>query len=111
MSADWVAALQRVDRLTDREREVFLLLVTGESNQQLADRLFVSERTIRAHLDKVRVKLGAPTRLALALASFAHQYRWSGGVAGAGAGRRDTSAGCSRCPRSLAAVDGGPAHP
>lgn len=48
--------------LTPRELEVLGLLVDGRSNQQIAHVLFVSPRTVAAHLEHILVKLGAPTR-------------------------------------------------
>ncbi|MFE5871737.1 response regulator transcription factor [Streptomyces roseifaciens] len=70
----WVDALQRVEQLTSRELEVFALLSQGGSNQALADELFVSERTIRAHLTSISAKLRLASRLQLCLASHAHSY-------------------------------------
>ncbi|MEU1816643.1 LuxR C-terminal-related transcriptional regulator [Streptomyces roseifaciens] len=70
----WVDALPRVDQLTARELEVFTLLSHGSSNQALADALFVSERTIRAHLTSIAIKLGLDSRLQLCLASHAHNH-------------------------------------
>lgn len=55
--------------LTDREREVLDLLAQGYSNQALADKLFVSETTVRYHLRNIYPKLGAKNRTqAVALA-------------------------------------------
>jgi FixJ family two-component response regulator len=52
-----VAALQaRVSRLTPREREVFELVVRGRLNKQIAGELGTSERTIKAHRQKVMEK-------------------------------------------------------
>lgn len=75
----WFHATRRVRLLTPRELELFLLLVHGESNHQLAARLVVSERTIRAHLASIARKLDIDSRLALSLCSFAYQGRsWVG---------------------------------
>lgn len=55
--------------LTDREKEVLTLLAQGYSNQALADKLFVSETTVRYHLRNIYPKLGAKNRTqAVALA-------------------------------------------
>lgn len=70
----WVEALRRVEQLTSRELEVFGLLPQGASNQEMADVLFVSERTIRAHLSSISVKLRLASRLQLCLAAHAHKY-------------------------------------
>ncbi|HEU5228684.1 MAG TPA: response regulator transcription factor [Ktedonobacteraceae bacterium] len=56
--------------LTEREREVLELLVKGLTNPQIAERLIVSEATVKFHLRSIRSKLGASSRtetVALAL--------------------------------------------
>lgn len=66
----WKSALNLVDRLTPREQEVFLCLSFGPSNQELADALGVSERTVRAHLTQILTKLRLDSRLKVCLASY-----------------------------------------
>ena len=48
--------------LTDREREVLVLLTKGLSNQQIADSLVISERTARTHVSNILGKLGVASR-------------------------------------------------
>ncbi|MEV0286924.1 MULTISPECIES: response regulator transcription factor [unclassified Kribbella] len=50
--------------LTDREVEILGLLATGQSNRELAKRLFVSEATIKSHLSHIYTKLEVDTRAA-----------------------------------------------
>jgi DNA-binding NarL/FixJ family response regulator len=52
--------------LSPREREVLTLLASGQSNQQIADALFVSRRTVTNHVSSILAKLGVPTRAAAA---------------------------------------------
>ncbi|WP_261570901.1 helix-turn-helix transcriptional regulator [Frankia gtarii] len=62
-------ALIAIDRplpLTDREREVITLAVHGQSNQQIADRLGVSIRTVEGHLYRASARLGVSGRAELA---------------------------------------------
>jgi RNA polymerase sigma factor (sigma-70 family) len=55
--SDELAALRaRVARLTPREREVFELVVRGKLNKQIAGELGTSERTVKAHRQKVMEK-------------------------------------------------------
>lgn len=48
--------------LTKREREVFELLVTGLSTEEIADNLKISEKTVRNHISNVMQKLGVKGR-------------------------------------------------
>jgi DNA-binding NarL/FixJ family response regulator len=56
--------------LTGREREVLELCAEGLSNQQIADRLFLSVHTVRNHVQNILDKLGAHSKLeAVAMAT------------------------------------------
>jgi NarL family two-component system response regulator LiaR len=48
--------------LTPREREVLVLMVKGFSNAAIADRLFVSRSTAKAHVSSILAKLGVTSR-------------------------------------------------
>jgi len=50
---------KRVDFLTPREREVFLLVIDGKLNKQIAFELGTTERTIKAHRARVMQKMKA----------------------------------------------------
>ncbi|MET4165786.1 MULTISPECIES: helix-turn-helix transcriptional regulator [Gordonia] len=47
---------------TDREDEVLRLLATGATNQQIADRLFISDGTVKCHVRRIFRKIGASSR-------------------------------------------------
>lgn len=47
-------------RLTDREREVLALIAEGMSNKAIAARLYVTERTVEAHVTQIFQKLELP---------------------------------------------------
>ena len=53
-------------RLTRREREVARLLAAGLSNRQIAEQLFVSERTAETHVQNILMKLGFGSRTQVA---------------------------------------------
>lgn len=61
-----------IDTLTEREREVFSWLAEGSSNQEIADKLFITERTVRAHLGEIMRKLRLDSRLRACLVSYVH---------------------------------------
>ncbi|WP_166664550.1 LuxR C-terminal-related transcriptional regulator [Actinophytocola oryzae] len=52
--------------LTDRERQIADLVAGGLTNQQIANRLFVSRRTVESHLSRIFPKLAVRSRIALA---------------------------------------------
>jgi DNA-binding NarL/FixJ family response regulator len=55
-----------VASLSAREREVLAALAEGLTNQELAERLFISERTANRHLSNIFTKLGVRNRTAAA---------------------------------------------
>ena len=57
------AAIQRLDVLTDRERDVLTLMAEGCSNSEIGDRLFITEGTVKTHVARILVKLGVRDRL------------------------------------------------
>jgi DNA-binding NarL/FixJ family response regulator len=53
--------------LTPREREVIVLVAQGKTNQQIATRLGVTERTARTHVSNILAKLGLTSRTQAAM--------------------------------------------
>jgi non-specific serine/threonine protein kinase len=54
-------------QLTTREREIASLVAAGLSNRQIAQRLFISRRTVDAHLEHIFGKLGITSRVMLTI--------------------------------------------
>jgi DNA-binding NarL/FixJ family response regulator len=52
-------------KLTTQERQIARLAAIGMTNRQIAERLFLSDRTVSAHLYRVFPKLGITSRAAL----------------------------------------------
>lgn len=51
--------------LTERELEVTLLVIEGTSNREIAERLYVSVRTVEVHVGRILAKLGVRSRVEL----------------------------------------------
>ncbi|MEU1303863.1 helix-turn-helix domain-containing protein [Streptomyces shenzhenensis] len=62
-----------MDRLTNREREVLLLMADGLTNQALASRLGIAQRTVRAHIFGIVRKLELQSRTEAALVGDHHR--------------------------------------
>lgn len=58
--------------LTPAEKNIARLVVEGMDNQQIAERLFVSARTVQSHLTHIYTKLGVATRVRLANEASRH---------------------------------------
>jgi DNA-binding NarL/FixJ family response regulator len=59
-----------LDVLTDREREVMQLVAGGLTNEEIAERLFVSPATAKTHVSRAMVKLGARDRAQLVVFAY-----------------------------------------
>jgi DNA-binding NarL/FixJ family response regulator len=53
--------------LSAREREIVMLVAQGYKNKEMAEKMFISEQTVKNHLHNIFDKLGVSDRLELAL--------------------------------------------
>lgn len=60
----------RLDDLTDREREVMILIAEGLTNAEIGSRLFLSPATARTHVSRILLKLGARDRTQLVVLAY-----------------------------------------
>ena len=51
-----------IKQLTNREREIFTLIATGYDNEQIAEKLFLAEQTVRNQVSTIYSKLGVKDR-------------------------------------------------
>ena len=61
---------ERLAGLTPREREMVALVATGLSNQEIAERMFLSPFTVRAHVQRAMTKLDARDRAQLVVIAY-----------------------------------------
>jgi DNA-binding NarL/FixJ family response regulator len=57
-------ASERPFGLSEREREVLVLMAAGRTNKQIADELYISTRTAANHVANILAKLDVPSRTA-----------------------------------------------
>lgn len=62
----------KIERLTEREREIIPLIATGLKNKDIAGHLHISDITVRHHLTNIFMKLGVSDRQKLLI--LAHQH-------------------------------------
>ena len=67
------AAASSIEGLSDRELEVFQFVAQGLSTREIAERLFLSIKTVETHLDHIKTKLKLETSRAL----FRYAIVWS----------------------------------
>ncbi|MDR3360117.1 MAG: response regulator transcription factor [Bifidobacteriaceae bacterium] len=63
-------AADRLERLTEREREIVALVAEGLSNDQIAARLVISPMTVKTHVNRAMTKLDLRDRAQLVVAAY-----------------------------------------
>ena len=60
------------EELTNREQEILLLIAQGMSNQEIADELFITLKTVKTHVSNILAKLEDEDRTQAAIYAFKH---------------------------------------
>jgi DNA-binding NarL/FixJ family response regulator len=63
----------RTYKLTDRERQILTAIVAGYPNKDIAQKLSLSEETVKKHITHIFDKTGTSNRLELAIFSIHHR--------------------------------------
>src|SRR5690349_10516235 len=61
---------RRLDDLTEREREVWMLLAQGKSNAEMGRDLFLSDATVKSHVTRLLSKLGVRSRVGAVVVAY-----------------------------------------
>jgi DNA-binding NarL/FixJ family response regulator len=59
-----------LEALTDREHEVLLLVAEARTNREIADRLYLSEATVKVHVGRILAKLGLRDRVQVVVFAY-----------------------------------------
>ncbi len=71
---------ERLAALSERERSVLELIGEGFTNRQIAERLYLSEKTVKNHISRLLAKLGVERRVqAAVIAARVHEHEAGGG--------------------------------
>lgn len=60
------------EELTNREQEILMLIAQGMSNQEIADELFITLKTVKTHVSNILAKLEVEDRTQAAIYAFKH---------------------------------------
>jgi NarL family two-component system response regulator LiaR len=74
MASDSHASLFVSEGLTERESEVLGLIASGRSNREIAEKMFISEKTVKTHVSNILSKLHLEDRTQAAIYALNHGF-------------------------------------
>jgi len=66
--------------LSKREKELLRLIITGESDEEIAERLCINKSTVQTHVANMKVKTGATSRAHLIALAISQRLLGDDGV-------------------------------
>lgn len=66
---------KQIDSLTRREYEVLVLIAEGLNNREIAERLFISEKTVKNHVSNIFKKIGVSDRVQAAIFTYRNNIK------------------------------------
>jgi DNA-binding NarL/FixJ family response regulator len=66
----------KLEELTPREKEVLQLIASGASNREIAEYLFITERTVKNHVTSILTKLNLRDRTQAAILANSFNFEW-----------------------------------
>lgn len=110
VSPEKKAEVEMINSLTEREKQVVDLICQGLKNKGIAEKLFITETTVRHHLTSIFNKLEITSRLELVIYAFRHNLaklqNTNGGSSGNGGGKTSAlSSGFGNGFKSLGAIN------
>jgi len=67
--------LKKIESLTNREYEVLTLIAEGLNNKEIADKLFISEKTVKNHVSSIFKKLDVNDRIQAAIFAYKNSIK------------------------------------
>ena len=71
-TSTYIDSTAYIEQLTEREREILMLVARGASNRQIAENLYLTEGTVKNHMSNILSKLGLRDRTQAALYAREH---------------------------------------